>query len=43
MGLMLAPRLGAFAQEANTSLSGNVTFWATYNTVSPDIRCWPNR
>jgi multiple sugar transport system substrate-binding protein len=38
MSLTLLPRLGALAQEANTSLSGNVTFWATYNTVSPEYQ-----
>jgi multiple sugar transport system substrate-binding protein len=38
MGLMLAPRLRAFAQTPDASLSGNVTFWATYNTVSPEYQ-----
>jgi multiple sugar transport system substrate-binding protein len=39
LGLALSPRFGAFAQgtpAANTALSGTVTFWATYNTVSPE-------
>jgi len=38
LGLTLLPRLGAFAQTPDTSLSGNVTFWATYNTVSPEYQ-----
>ena len=47
LGLALTPRLHAFAQSAATpasaatpdpSLTGAVTFWATYNTVSPEYK-----
>jgi len=42
-GLALAPRLHAFAQSTpvaapDPSLTGTVTFWATYNTVSPEYK-----
>jgi multiple sugar transport system substrate-binding protein len=44
LGLAFAPRLHALAQSTpqaatpDTSLTGNVTFWATYNTVSPEYK-----
>jgi multiple sugar transport system substrate-binding protein len=41
-GLALAPRLSAFAQSTplagNPDLSGTVTYWTTYNTVSPEYK-----
>ena len=42
-GLAIAPRLHAFAQSTpaaapDPSLTGTVTFWATYNTVSPEYK-----
>lgn len=41
-GLALAPRLSGFAQStpivANPDLSGKVTYWTTYNTVSPEYK-----
>lgn len=41
-GVALNPRLRALAQSTpvppDTSISGKVTFWATYNTVSPEYK-----
>jgi multiple sugar transport system substrate-binding protein len=41
-GLAVAPRLRTAAQSTpaapNTAISGKVTFWATYNTVSPEYK-----
>ena len=42
LGLALAPHLRALAQATpmtgNADLTGDVTFWATYNTVSPEYK-----
>jgi multiple sugar transport system substrate-binding protein len=41
-GLALAPRFAGFAQSTplavNTDLTGKVTYWTTYNTVSPEYK-----
>ncbi|MGH2549144.1 MAG: extracellular solute-binding protein [Thermomicrobiales bacterium] len=41
-GLALAPRFAAFAQSTpqavNADLTGKVTYWTTYNTVSPEYK-----
>ena len=42
LGLALAPQLRALAQATpmagDANLTGDVTFWATYNTVSPEYK-----
>ncbi len=42
LGLALAPQLRALAQATpmtgNADLTGDLTFWATYNTVSPEYK-----
>ena len=42
LGLALAPQMRALAQATpmagDASLTGDVTFWATYNTVSPEYK-----